>query len=269
MEGGESEEEELEAPLLLPVGVGLNNDSSADHDDNAAAADTDDEASSHATTSSASKAKAWRNRTLIATFAVVDFTTNLAVSVVFPFLPQSLERNGAGPYQRGLVFAALPLGVLMVSPLVPPLLWRVGPVSLLTGSLTLLAFCLVACALWAGPYDHHHHDCSSFPTATTASNNDDAMTNNATTATNGTAAGEGAGAGCEATAAAAVMYSVVAWVTARLVMGFGTACTSVTALCLVTRHMPESMSFANGVLESAIGKKKKGEGEGAEMYADM
>ena len=219
MEGEEEEEEEetrgqLEVPLLLPVGP-------------------DDEYDHYHETSGTEVA--WRNRTLIATFALVDFTTNLAVSVIFPFLPQALEEAGAGPYQRGLVFAALPLGVLLVSPLVPPLLWRLGPVPILTGSLSLLTACLVACALWAGPGDERSV-CSS-----------SGGTENATVAAAGGAAACGE-------ASDDAMHSVVAWVIARLVMGFGTACTSVTSLCLVTRHMSQSLSFANGVLESAIGK---------------
>jgi len=36
-------------------------------------------------------------------------------------------------------------------------------------------------------------------------------------------------------------------------MGFAIACTSVTSLCLIMRHMPESLALANGILESAIG----------------
>lgn len=157
MQGGEDDEEaggQLEAPLLLPEGA---------LDD-----EEEDEGSSPRAPATETGAEcAWRNRALIAVFALVDFTSNLAVSVVFPFLPMSLEEAGAGPYQRGIVFAALPFGVLIVSPLVPPLLWRVGPVPILTGSLALLAACLVACAFWAGPSDVHDNGCSS-PAATTS-----------------------------------------------------------------------------------------------------
>jgi len=137
----------------------------------------------------------------------------MAISAVYPFLPQQLETAGAGPYQRGMVFAALPLGVLLVSPAagggdvenmhstdvespppspppppppppsphpphvcmsidpegksssdigssacshrpscaVPPLLWRVGVLPILTTSIALLAACLVL-SIFAGPF---------------------------------------------------------------------------------------------------------------------
>jgi MFS family permease len=86
---------------------------------------------------------AWRHRLLLGTLAFTDLTANMAISAVYPFLPQQLESAGAGPYQRGVVFAALPLGVLLLSPAVPPLLWRVGVLPILTTSIALLAACLV------------------------------------------------------------------------------------------------------------------------------
>ena len=54
------------------------------------------------------------------TGSFIDILTNISVSFIFPFLPTMLEDAGAGPYQRGLIFAALPFGVLLVSPLIPP-----------------------------------------------------------------------------------------------------------------------------------------------------
>ena len=97
------------------------------------------------------RGRARRNRALVSLFACVDLVTNLAESAPFPFLPKLLEDSGCSATQRGLVFAALPLGVLVTSPLVPRVVWRVGPLPTLVGSL----FALAAYLLWsltAGPY---------------------------------------------------------------------------------------------------------------------
>ena len=167
------------------------------------------------------RGRARRNRALLALFACVDLVANLAVSAPFPFLPRLLEDSGCSAMQRGLVFAALPLGVLVTSPLVPRVLWRVGPLPILTGSLATLAACLLW-SLTAGPYDACAVDGGAF----------DALPP------------------CDP-AATRRMTSV--WALSRLVMGIGEAFVNVTCLCLITRHMPENMSRANGVLESAIG----------------
>ena len=84
------------------------------------------------------------------TGSFIDILTNVSVSFIFPFLPTMLENAGAGPYQRGLIFAALPFGVLLVSPLVPPLLWRFGTKAALISSLVLITACL-SLATYAGP----------------------------------------------------------------------------------------------------------------------
>lgn len=84
------------------------------------------------------------------TGSFIDILTNISVSFIFPFLPTMLEDAGAGPYQRGLIFAALPFGVLLVSPLIPPFLWRVGTKAVLVSSLTLITACLCL-ATYAGP----------------------------------------------------------------------------------------------------------------------
>ena len=39
------------------------------------------------------------------TGSFIDILTNVSVSFIFPFLPTMLENAGAGPYQRGLIFA--------------------------------------------------------------------------------------------------------------------------------------------------------------------
>jgi predicted MFS family arabinose efflux permease len=162
-----------------------------------------------------------RNRALIGLFACVDLVTNLAESAPFPFLPRLLEDSGCSAMQRGLVFAALPLGVLVTSPLVPRVVWRVGPLPILVGSL----FALAACLLWsltAGPYDACAVDGGAFVALPP----------------------------CDPSAA---RRTTAVWALSRLVMGIGEAFVNVTCLCLITRHMPESMARANGVLESAIG----------------
>ena len=86
----------------------------------------------------------------LVTGSFIDILTNVSVSFIFPFLPTMLEDAGTGPYQRGLIFAALPFGVLLVSPLVPPLLWRVGTKCVLVSSLVLVTACLCL-ATYAGP----------------------------------------------------------------------------------------------------------------------
>ena len=86
----------------------------------------------------------------LVTGSFIDILTNVSVSFIFPFLPTMLEDAGTGPYQRGLIFAALPFGVLLLSPLVPPLLWRVGTKCVLVSSLVLVTACLCL-ATYAGP----------------------------------------------------------------------------------------------------------------------
>ena len=186
--------------------------------------DRDDEAQRPPHTDDAAtlaRGRARRNRALLTLFACVDLVANLAVSAPFPFLPRLLEDSGCSAVQRGLVFAALPLGVLVTSPLVPRVLWRVGPLPILTGSLATLAACLLW-SLTAGPYD-------------------------------ACAVDGGASDALPPCDPAATRRMTSVWALSRLVMGIGEAFVNVTCLCLITRHMPENMSRANGVLESAIG----------------
>ena len=62
-------------------------------------------------------------RTLCA-FAGTLVVTTMSMSVPFPFLAQEFAAAGVAPGEVGLVFAALPLGTLLVSPIAPRLTWR-------------------------------------------------------------------------------------------------------------------------------------------------
>ena len=62
-------------------------------------------------------------RTLCA-FAGTLVVTTMSMSVPFPFLAQEFAAAGVAPGEVGLVFAALPLGTLLVSPIAPKLTWR-------------------------------------------------------------------------------------------------------------------------------------------------
>ena len=67
-----------------------------------------------------------RNRALLVLFCCVEFVGALAINAPLPFLSTMLERSGCTPTQLGVVFSALPLAILVGSPIVAPVLWRVG-----------------------------------------------------------------------------------------------------------------------------------------------
>ena len=228
----------LEAPLLVP--------SPSDASPHRSARPAE-EGSTDLSRGTVDRDARWRNRACLGAFALLDFTTNMGVSVVFPFLPQGLEAAGAGPYQRGIVFAALPFGILVVSPLVPPLLWRVGPLPLLHGGLVTITLCLVACGMWANTVawdEPSSASCGGWgPGTNDTSPCDDVSANTTDTS-------------CDSSDGA--FRIVAAWGCARLVMGFATACTTVVVLCLITRHMPESFAFANGGVLVAEGGDRAG-----------
>ena len=165
--------------------------------------------------------------------ACVDLITNLAISAPYPFLPQLLERSGTGPYQIGCVFAAMPLGVLLVSPYVPKILWRVGASPILTRALAAEALCILAVIPFAGPYTRC--DADMYTSDAEASSSE----------------GSASLPSCDETR---VLTTVAVWTVSRLLCGCASAFINTTCLVMITRLVPhENMARANGILESAIG----------------
>lgn len=164
--------------------------------------------------------------------ACVDLITNLAISAPYPFLPQLLERSGTGPYQIGCVFAAMPLGVLLVSPYVPKILWRVGASPILTRALAAEALCILAVIPFAGPYTRC--DADMYTSDAEASESSSSLPEK-----------------CDETR---VLTTVAVWTVSRLLCGCASAFINTTCLVMITRLVPhENMARANGILESAIG----------------
>jgi MFS family permease len=168
--------------------------------------------------------------------ACVDLITNLAISAPYPFLPQLLERSGTGPYQIGCVFAAMPLGVLLVSPYVPKILWRVGASPILTRALAAEALCILAVIPFAGPYtrcDAGMYNSDAEASSSSASSSSSSLPS------------------CDETR---VLTTVAVWTVSRLLCGCASAFINTTCLVMITRLVPhENMARANGILESAIG----------------
>ena len=164
--------------------------------------------------------------------ACVDLITNLAISAPYPFLPQLLERSGTGPYQIGCVFAAMPLGVLLVSPYVPRILWRVGASPILTRALAAEALCILAVIPFAGPYTRC--DADMYDSDASRDRETDASLPS-----------------CDD---ARVFVTAAVWTVSRLLCGCASAFINTTCLVMITRLVPhENMARANGILESAIG----------------
>lgn len=165
--------------------------------------------------------------------ACVDLITNLAISAPYPFLPQLLERSGTGPYQIGCVFAAMPLGVLLVSPYVPKILWRVGASPILTRALAAEALCILAVIPFAGPYTRCDADVYNSDAEASSSEGSSSLPS------------------CDETR---VLTTVAVWTVSRLLCGCASAFINTTCLVMITRLVPhENMARANGILESAIG----------------
>lgn len=83
----------------------------------------------------------------LAAFAATLVATTMSMSVPFPFLGMEFARSGVSPRITGLVFAALPLGVLCVSPYAPTLSWKMDPKMVATRSLLGQGVCVFATTL--------------------------------------------------------------------------------------------------------------------------
>lgn len=81
---------------------------------------------------------------LLTVFCLTLFTSTTLMSAVLPILPKRLEALEAGPHIQGAVFSAFPLAVLLLSPFIPQLAFRMGKITVLSigilseGSLEIL-----------------------------------------------------------------------------------------------------------------------------------
>lgn len=157
-----------------------------------------------------------RNRALLVLFCCVEFVGALAINAPLPFLSTMLERSGCTPTQLGVVFSALPLAILVGSPIVAPVLWRVGALRIFTGSMFALILSLLVPLLISA-----HEPC-------------------------------GVGEGLVACDKSKTFIITTLWTLSRFGVGLVEAFISVTCLCLITRHMPQRMASAYGAIEFAM-----------------
>ena len=91
-----------------------------------------------------------RHAWTLSAFALTLVVTTASMSLPFPFLSQEFADAAVEPWIVGVVFAALPLGVLAVSPYAPKLGWRFGAPRVVRAGLAAQAACVVGTAAFAG-----------------------------------------------------------------------------------------------------------------------
>ena len=88
---------------------------------------------------------------VLGAFALSLVVTTMSMSVPFPFLSQEFARAGLDATRVGATFAALPFGVLVVSPTIAPrVLWRFDATMVAKYSLLGQAACVSATSAFAG-----------------------------------------------------------------------------------------------------------------------
>ena len=88
---------------------------------------------------------------VLGAFALSLVVTTMSMSVPFPFLSQEFARAGLDATRVGATFAALPFGVLVVSPTIAPrVLWRFDATMVAKYSLLGQAACVLATSAFAG-----------------------------------------------------------------------------------------------------------------------
>ena len=88
---------------------------------------------------------------VLGAFALSLVVTTMSMSVPFPFLSQEFARAGLDATRVGATFAALPFGVLVVSPTIAPrVLWRFEATMVAKYSLLGQAACVLATSAFAG-----------------------------------------------------------------------------------------------------------------------